>query len=280
MKAVSSLEAAIHNFTLQIQCGICLNVYAHPVSLPCSHYFCKACILEALKIKSTCPICKKHASRRSLRSDSVIEDISNASRALCLQPTKWIEKGVQDEDDLHAGKSMKNENDAVLDIMISGRKRRREETEDSKISLEGQMQATVERESEHRDGDAEIAKKTQQVKEGDFQTGIDKQHMTAVVNVSDSLASRPDDALDKLSLEDTGRKREKSQIITPSLNRHSVTYKPGSLVCIKSRTWSGSNKEGGTAIVTGINCGTTNRTSMSFCKDLNCHLTKQTDRIM
>ncbi|XP_034094407.1 probable E3 ubiquitin-protein ligase TRIML1 [Gymnodraco acuticeps] len=45
----------------QFMCSICLNVFTDPVSTPCGHNFCKACITQHWdrNIPSQCPNCKK-----------------------------------------------------------------------------------------------------------------------------------------------------------------------------------------------------------------------------
>ena len=60
----------LYGETLEIRrsvlCIICLEVYCKPVSLPCSHSFCKDCILEASKVKLKCPICSAEFTKRSI----------------------------------------------------------------------------------------------------------------------------------------------------------------------------------------------------------------------
>ncbi|XP_034553015.1 E3 ubiquitin-protein ligase TRIM8-like [Notolabrus celidotus] len=43
----------------QFQCSICLDVFTEPVSIPCGHNFCKACISQHWKDKELCkcPLC-------------------------------------------------------------------------------------------------------------------------------------------------------------------------------------------------------------------------------
>ncbi|XP_070768594.1 E3 ubiquitin-protein ligase TRIM47-like [Enoplosus armatus] len=45
----------------QFLCSICLDVYAEPVSIPCGHNFCKACITRHWEGKEQCqcPLCNK-----------------------------------------------------------------------------------------------------------------------------------------------------------------------------------------------------------------------------
>ncbi|XP_034542889.1 E3 ubiquitin-protein ligase TRIM21-like [Notolabrus celidotus] len=45
----------------QFLCSICLDVFTHPVTIPCGHNFCKDCISEhwSTKDQCLCPMCKK-----------------------------------------------------------------------------------------------------------------------------------------------------------------------------------------------------------------------------
>ncbi|KAM9318170.1 E3 ubiquitin-protein ligase rnf168 isoform 1-T3 [Pholidichthys leucotaenia] len=44
-------------------CPICLEIFLEPVTLPCSHSFCKDCFLESVhKATLCCPICRKRVS--------------------------------------------------------------------------------------------------------------------------------------------------------------------------------------------------------------------------
>ncbi|KAM8822180.1 E3 ubiquitin-protein ligase rnf168 [Synchiropus picturatus] len=57
-------------------CPVCLEIFLEPVTLPCTHTFCKSCFLESLD-KSTlcCPMCRKRMStwvRHSSRNHSLV----------------------------------------------------------------------------------------------------------------------------------------------------------------------------------------------------------------
>lgn len=45
----------------QLQCSICLDVFTEPVSIPCGHNFCKACLTKHWKDKEQCqcPLCNE-----------------------------------------------------------------------------------------------------------------------------------------------------------------------------------------------------------------------------
>lgn len=44
-------------------CPICLEIFLEPVTLPCTHTFCKPCFLETVdKANICCPLCRKRVS--------------------------------------------------------------------------------------------------------------------------------------------------------------------------------------------------------------------------
>ncbi|XP_076002371.1 E3 ubiquitin-protein ligase rnf168 [Genypterus blacodes] len=44
-------------------CPVCLEIFMEPVTLPCTHTFCKACFLESVdKATLCCPLCRKRVS--------------------------------------------------------------------------------------------------------------------------------------------------------------------------------------------------------------------------
>uniref|UniRef100_A0A2K5D8I1 Ring finger protein 151 n=1 Tax=Aotus nancymaae TaxID=37293 RepID=A0A2K5D8I1_AOTNA len=47
-------------------CSVCHGVLKKPVKLPCSHIFCKKCILQWLTRQKTCPCCRKQVKRRKI----------------------------------------------------------------------------------------------------------------------------------------------------------------------------------------------------------------------
>ncbi|TNN28366.1 E3 ubiquitin-protein ligase RNF168 [Liparis tanakae] len=45
------------------RCPVCLEMFLEPVTLPCTHTFCKACFLESVdKATLCCPLCRKRVS--------------------------------------------------------------------------------------------------------------------------------------------------------------------------------------------------------------------------
>ncbi|XP_071403268.1 bloodthirsty-related gene family, member 12 [Centroberyx affinis] len=71
----------------QFQCSICLEVFVEPVSTPCGHSFCKACLQGYWNHskKFLCPMCKKSFSKRpELSVNRVLAEISSQFQGLVL----------------------------------------------------------------------------------------------------------------------------------------------------------------------------------------------------
>ncbi|KAI1888668.1 hypothetical protein AGOR_G00187510 [Albula goreensis] len=63
----------------QFQCSICLEVFVEPVSTPCGHSFCKACLQGywSHSRQCVCPMCKKSFSKKpELSVNRVLAEIS------------------------------------------------------------------------------------------------------------------------------------------------------------------------------------------------------------
>ncbi|XP_038129637.1 E3 ubiquitin-protein ligase TRIM21-like isoform X2 [Cyprinodon tularosa] len=67
----------------QFLCSICLDVFTDPVSTPCGHNFCKACITQHWdgNVLYNCPLCKEHfTSRPQLKVNTFIKEMVSQFR--------------------------------------------------------------------------------------------------------------------------------------------------------------------------------------------------------
>lgn len=71
----------------QFSCSICLEVFVEPVSTPCGHSFCKACLQGYWNHskKFVCPMCKKSYSKKPEMSvNRVLAEISTQFQGLAM----------------------------------------------------------------------------------------------------------------------------------------------------------------------------------------------------
>ncbi len=71
----------------QFTCSICLEVFVEPVSTPCGHSFCKACLQGywSHSKKFVCPMCKKSYSKKPEMSvNRVLAEISSQFQGLVM----------------------------------------------------------------------------------------------------------------------------------------------------------------------------------------------------
>ncbi|XP_071186696.1 E3 ubiquitin-protein ligase TRIM39-like [Salvelinus alpinus] len=64
----------------QFLCSICLDVFTEPVSIPCGHNFCKACIREYWNstVLCQCPLCKDTFNRRpDLKTNTILREVAD-----------------------------------------------------------------------------------------------------------------------------------------------------------------------------------------------------------
>lgn len=67
----------------QLTCCICLDVFTDPVSTPCGHNFCKACITEhwSIDVPCQCPMCKKYFyPKPELQVNTLISEMADEFR--------------------------------------------------------------------------------------------------------------------------------------------------------------------------------------------------------
>ncbi|XP_045076514.1 E3 ubiquitin-protein ligase RNF135-like, partial [Coregonus clupeaformis] len=64
----------------QFLCSICLDVFTEPVSIPCGHNFCKACISGYWNSTALCqcPLCKETFNRRpEPKTNTTLRDVAD-----------------------------------------------------------------------------------------------------------------------------------------------------------------------------------------------------------
>src|SRR5688572_30136092 len=63
----------------EFECPLCLKLLAEPVSVPCSHNFCKLCLQRTLQEhKPQCPVCRSNLSflnPEDLRPNLIIQSV-------------------------------------------------------------------------------------------------------------------------------------------------------------------------------------------------------------
>ncbi|XP_040019529.2 E3 ubiquitin-protein ligase TRIM21 [Gasterosteus aculeatus] len=72
----------------QFLCSICLDVFTHPVAIPCGHNFCKACITDHWNVNAlpNCPNCKKlFYTRPELQVNTFISEMAAQFRLSAQQ---------------------------------------------------------------------------------------------------------------------------------------------------------------------------------------------------
>ncbi|KAL7841532.1 hypothetical protein SRHO_G00252230 [Serrasalmus rhombeus] len=80
----------------QFACSICLEVFVEPVSTPCGHSFCKACLQGYWNHskKVVCPMCKKTFSKKpELCVNRVLAEIAEQFQGLSMGPGAGVTDG-------------------------------------------------------------------------------------------------------------------------------------------------------------------------------------------
>ncbi|CAN6468907.1 unnamed protein product [Victoria cruziana] len=72
----------LQKMELELKCPICLNLLRQPASLPCSHIFCRSCIVNPSKSRSDCPVCKQPYCWQDVRSSPHMEQMGNIYRGM------------------------------------------------------------------------------------------------------------------------------------------------------------------------------------------------------
>ena len=66
-------------------CAVCNNLLTEAVQTACDHHFCADCLSRALKVKNSCPICRK-ADPGIGAASRLIRSMINKQKVRCAQP--------------------------------------------------------------------------------------------------------------------------------------------------------------------------------------------------
>ncbi|XP_010285390.1 PREDICTED: zinc finger protein RFP-like, partial [Phaethon lepturus] len=72
----------------EASCPVCLGYFRDPVSIPCGHHFCRACIArcwDGLEAPFSCPRCRQTAPRKGFRPSWELANIAEIARQLSLR---------------------------------------------------------------------------------------------------------------------------------------------------------------------------------------------------
>ncbi len=66
--------------SIELTCPVCQDIFKDPVLLPCSHSFCRVCVLQwwATKRARMCPVCKTVSSTKSPTGNLVLKNLCEA----------------------------------------------------------------------------------------------------------------------------------------------------------------------------------------------------------
>uniref|UniRef100_A0A672JVX1 Si:dkey-46i9.6 n=1 Tax=Sinocyclocheilus grahami TaxID=75366 RepID=A0A672JVX1_SINGR len=82
----------------QVHCAICLDVFTNPVSIPCGHNFCMACIGSYWKSSARimCPMCKKTFFKQpDISINTVLREISEQFKEIRTNAVAKLQKITQ-----------------------------------------------------------------------------------------------------------------------------------------------------------------------------------------
>ncbi|XP_042310921.1 E3 ubiquitin-protein ligase TRIM7-like isoform X2 [Sceloporus undulatus] len=78
------MEGPVSLLQKEASCSICLELFREPVSIPCGHSFCQACISHCWKEEGpfACPQCRQQAPRRDFRPNRELGNVADLARSL------------------------------------------------------------------------------------------------------------------------------------------------------------------------------------------------------
>ncbi|KAM4742507.1 E3 ubiquitin-protein ligase rnf168 [Anableps anableps] len=158
-------------------CPVCLEIFIEPVTLPCTHTFCKSCFLESVdKATLCCPMCRKRVStwaRRNNKNNTLVDqELWDRVQAFFPLQCQRRLSGQDAEDDDHTvstsvpkvcppGELRQEYEDQVTKLM---EERRAQDEEESKASEEliqkllAEEQQQLQEERRRKEEDERLAK--------------------------------------------------------------------------------------------------------------------------
>lgn len=158
------------------RCSVCLEIFIEPVTLPCSHTFCKACFLETVdKATLCCPMCRKRVStwaRVNSRNKTLVDE--QLWRRIQTRFPRQCERrlaGQEDEDDpgvcvcsptvSRPGELRQEYEDQVIKLTEEKRVMEEEELRASELYIQrllAEEQQLLQDESRRREEDERVAR--------------------------------------------------------------------------------------------------------------------------
>lgn len=85
------MENPVESLHKEATCSICLEYFQDPVSIPCGHSFCRVCITQCWKERSTnfsCPQCREIALQRNFRPNRELGNVVEITKRLSARALK------------------------------------------------------------------------------------------------------------------------------------------------------------------------------------------------
>eukprot|EP00887_Chlorella_sp_A99_P003475 scaffold7.g3475.t1 len=79
------------------ECAICIDSFEVPVVTPCSHWFCRECIVGVLQANSKCPLCRAVLAANQLRAGVTAAEAAAAAAEAAAKAAAEAKKASQQE---------------------------------------------------------------------------------------------------------------------------------------------------------------------------------------
>ncbi|XP_062978280.1 zinc finger protein RFP-like [Elgaria multicarinata webbii] len=90
------MDNPVESLHKEATCSICLEYFRDPVSIPCGHSFCRACITQCWKERNTnfsCPQCREIALQRNFRPNRELGNVVEITKRLSVHAGREGEGG-------------------------------------------------------------------------------------------------------------------------------------------------------------------------------------------